>query len=57
MKMLTDLISTDYGLMSLIVIAIVIVMWIYFTVLFMGKIGKSTAEAASRSNANGGLKH
>ncbi|MDO4592793.1 MAG: DUF3149 domain-containing protein [Comamonadaceae bacterium] len=46
MKMLTDLISTDYGLMSLIVILIVIAMWIYFTVLFMGKIDKSSAEAA-----------
>ena len=42
MKMLIDLFSTDYGLMSLIVILIVIAMWIYFTVLFMGKIGKST---------------
>lgn len=47
MKMLTDLISTDYGLMSLIVIAIVIMMWIYFTVLFMGKINKSSADAAA----------
>lgn len=45
MKMLTDLLSTDYGLMSLIVILIVIALWIYFTVLFMGKISKSPADA------------
>ncbi|MBQ0132632.1 MAG: DUF3149 domain-containing protein [Comamonas sp.] len=43
MKMWTDLISTDYGLMSLTVILIVIAMWIYFTVLFMGKISRSPA--------------
>lgn len=40
-----NLISTDYGLMSLIVILITIAMWIYFTVLFMGKIGKSQPPA------------
>ena len=52
MKMLTDLISTDYGLMSLIVILIVIAMWIYFTVLFLGKINKSaSAVAAADSQA------
>lgn len=45
MKMLTDLISTDYGLMSLIVILIVIAIWIYFTVLFMGKIKQNSPEA------------
>lgn len=43
MKMFNDLISTDYGLMSLIVILITIAMWIYFTVLFLGKINKSAA--------------
>lgn len=47
MKMLTDLISTDYGIMSLAVILIVIAIWIYFTVLFMGKIGKNSAPAAT----------
>lgn len=52
MKMLTDLISTDYGLMSLIVIAIVIVMWIYFTVLFMGKINHSSAQAQPKSGSS-----
>lgn len=51
MKMLTDLISTDYGLMSLIVILFLIAMWIYFTVLFMGKIGKSSEEHAKKTGA------
>jgi len=51
MKMLTDLISTDYGLMSLIVILIVIAMWIYFTVLFMGKISKSSPDAGKKPSA------
>ena len=51
MKMLTDLISTDYGLMSLIVILIVIAMWIYFTVLFMGKISKSSPTADKKPSA------
>lgn len=49
MKVFTDLISTDYGLMSLIVILAIIVIWIYFTVLFMGKIGKSSAEHAKKT--------
>lgn len=51
MKMLTDLLSTDYGLMSLIVILIVIALWIYFTVLFMGKISKSPADANTKHEA------
>lgn len=51
MKMFNDLISTDYGLMSLIVILITIAMWIYFTVLFLGKINKSASAAASASSA------
>lgn len=49
MKVFTDLISTDYGLMSLIVILAIIAIWIYFTVLFMGKIGKSSAEHAKKT--------
>lgn len=49
MKMLTDLLSTDYGLMSLVVILIVIAMWIYFTVLFMGKIGKSAPTNTTKT--------
>lgn len=52
MKMFNDLISTDYGLMSLIVILITIAMWIYFTVLFLGKINKSASAAASASAAD-----
>lgn len=51
MKMLTDLLSTDYGLMSLVVILIVIAMWIYFTVLFMGKIGKSAPTNTNKPQA------
>lgn len=51
MKMFNDLISTDYGLMSLIVILITIAMWIYFTVLFLGKINKSASAAAADSQA------
>ena len=51
MKMLTDLLSTDYGLMSLIVILIVIAIWIYFTVLFMGKIGKSAPTDIQKTKA------
>ena len=38
MQMLIDLFSTDYGLMSLAVIVFLIVMWIWFTILFLGKI-------------------
>ncbi|MBV2163937.1 DUF3149 domain-containing protein [Comamonas nitrativorans] len=38
MQMLIDLFSTDYGLMSLAVIVILIAMWIWFTILFLGKI-------------------
>ena len=38
MQMLFDLFSTDYGLMSLAVIVILIAMWIWFTILFLGKI-------------------
>lgn len=51
MKMLIDLFSTDYGLMSLIVIAIVIVMWIWFTILFMGKIrlGEDTGQPGQKA--------
>lgn len=37
MKILNDLVATDYGLMSLTVILLVIALWIYFVVLFMGK--------------------
>jgi hypothetical protein len=45
MKALIDLFSTDYGLMSVGVIAFVIVMAVYFLRVFMGlmdETGKST---------------
>ena len=41
MKMLIDLFSTDYGLMSLAVILFVIVMGVYFTRMFMGLMDES----------------
>ncbi|WP_199172942.1 MULTISPECIES: DUF3149 domain-containing protein [unclassified Limnohabitans] len=47
MKMLTDLFSTDYGLMSLAVIGFVLVMAVYFLRVFLGlmdETGKSTHE-------------
>lgn len=37
MKLLNDLLSTDYGLMSIIVIAITITMAAFFVRLFMKK--------------------
>ena len=45
MKALIDLFSTDYGLMSVGVIAFVLVMAVYFLRVFMGlmdETGKST---------------
>lgn len=47
MKMLTDLFSTDYGLMSLAVIGFVLVMAVYFLRVFLGlmdETGKSTRD-------------
>jgi hypothetical protein len=41
MKMLIDLFSTDYGLMSLAVILIVLVMAVYFVRMFMGLMDES----------------
>lgn len=41
MKMLIDLFSTDYGLMSLAVIVIVIGMAVVFTRMFMGLMDES----------------
>lgn len=59
MKILTDLLSTDYGLMSLFIIVFAIGMGIWFAVLFMGKmridalnaepnLGKNYAEDNAR---------
>ena len=36
MKMLIDLFSTDYGLMSLAVIVFVLIMAVYFIRMFLG---------------------
>ena len=47
MKALIDLFSTDYGLMSVGVIAFVLVMAVYFLRVFMGlmdETGKRTKE-------------
>ena len=47
MKALTDLFTTDYGLMSVAVIAFVLVMAVYFLRVFLGlmdETGKSTHE-------------
>lgn len=38
MKLLVDLLSTDYGLMSIGVIFVILIMAVYFTLLFMNKI-------------------
>ena len=47
MKALIDLFSTDYGLMSVGVIAFVLIMAVYFLRVFLGlmdETGKSTHE-------------
>lgn len=44
MKLLIDLFSTDYGLMSLIVIVLILVMAVFFTCLFLGKMKHIAAE-------------
>jgi hypothetical protein len=47
MKAWIDLFSTDYGLMSLAVIALVLVMAVYFLRVFLGlmdETGKSTPK-------------
>ncbi len=41
MKMLIDLFSTDYGLMSLAVIVIILIMAVYFVRMFMGLMDES----------------
>ena len=44
MKLWIDLFSTDYGLMSLAVIVLVLVMAAFFTHLFMGKMKNVASE-------------
>jgi hypothetical protein len=45
MKLLTDLFSTDYGLMSIIGIFFMIGMGIFFLRLFMGKMDEDAKSA------------
>ena len=45
MKLLKDLISTDYGLMSLGVVAFTIMMGVFFSRLFKRKMDESAREA------------
>lgn len=45
MKLLTDLFSTDYGLMSIIGIAFMIGMAVFFFMLFMGKMDQDAKPA------------
>lgn len=44
MQAMTDLFSTDYGLMSVFVIAGVLVMSVYFSMLFKRKMEESERE-------------
>lgn len=45
MKLMIDLFSTDYGLMSLAVIVLILVMAAFFTRLFMGKMKSIATES------------
>lgn len=45
MKMLTDLFSTDYGLMSAAVIAFMLGMAVWFVVFFTRKMDEDTRNA------------
>lgn len=53
MKLLTDLFSTDYGLMSIIGIAFMLCMMVFFVRLFMGKIDESAAAHTSGQTGPG----
>jgi hypothetical protein len=44
MKLLTDLFTTDYGLMSIIGIAFMLCMVVFFIRLFMGKMDETAAS-------------
>lgn len=46
MKLLTDLFSTDYGLMSIIGITFMIGMGVFFLRLFLGKMDEDAKNAA-----------
>ena len=45
MKLLSDLLSTDYGLQSVAVIAFILGMVAWFAVYFKGKIDEDTINA------------
>ncbi|ART48057.1 DUF3149 domain-containing protein [Acidovorax carolinensis] len=55
MKLLTDLFSTDYGLMSIIGIAFMLCMMVFFIRLFLGRIDESAA-AHTCANAERGAR-
>ena len=45
MKLLTELFATDYGLMSVFVIAFILIMAVFFIRLFLGKINEGAVSA------------
>ena len=45
MKLLTDLFSTDYGIMTVIGISFMIGMGVFFFMLFMGKMDQDAKQA------------
>ncbi|MCL5739297.1 DUF3149 domain-containing protein [Acidovorax sp.] len=47
MKLLTDLFSTDYGLMSIIGIFFMLGMMVFFIRLFLGKMDESASNSTS----------
>lgn len=47
MKLLTDLFSTDYGLMSIIGIFFMLGMMVFFIRLFLGKMDESASNSIS----------
>lgn len=53
MKLLNDLLSTDYGLMSLTVIVITLFMAAFFIRLFVGKMNESARAAQGSPGARG----
>ena len=53
MKLLNDLLSTDYGLMSLAVIVITLFMAVFFIRLFVGKMNESARTAQGAPGAKG----
>lgn len=54
MKLLNDLFSTDYGLMSIIGILFMIGMAVFFVRLFLGKMDESARNAKGSGSA---IKH